>query len=203
MADRRDRLERVGSLVAYLLNRAGPASRQEIEQAIREYEGESGRRRFEDDKATLRKAGVAIRTVEHYGDICYRLRPQDYELPELDLTDDEEAALALAVSSVDFTTVVWSRVAGLKLGVDRPSPLGVVAALPGIELLPELDQAVVKHRAIRFRYRGEDREVEPWGLVMKHGRWYVPGWDRVRRAQRVFTSGAATHRTPCSTICSC
>ena len=186
MADRRDRLERVGNLVAYLLDRAGPASREDIERVIPEYEGDSGRRRFEDDKATLRKAGIDIRTVEHYGETGYELRRRDYELPKLDLTDEEQAALSLAISSVDFEKVVWSRLAGLKLGADGPSPLGVIAALPGTELLPRLDEAVVEHRRIRFRYKREDREVEPWGLVLKHGRWYVPGWDRGRDARRTF-----------------
>jgi len=30
------------------------------------------------------------------------------------------------------------------------------------------------------------RELEPWGLVNSKGRWYVAGYDRTRKAPRVF-----------------
>ena len=35
-----------------------------------------------------------------------------------------------------------------------------------------------------FSYRAagrsepQRRELEPWGVVNRHGRWYVAGWDR-------------------------
>jgi proteasome accessory factor B len=186
VAGARDRLERVGLLLFFLLDAERPVGRDELEEAIPEYRGDSGRRRFEDDKSALRRAGVPIRTVEHFGETGYELRRSDYELPELDLTDEEREALALAVSSVDFTTVAWSRLAGLKLGAEGPSVVGTVAELPGIDLLPELSEAARRHRRISFRYRDEDRDVEPWGLVLKNGRWYVPGWDRARDGQRTF-----------------
>jgi predicted DNA-binding transcriptional regulator YafY len=179
-------LERVGLLLFFLLETERPVDRDELEEAIPEYRGDSGRRRFEDDKAALRRAGVPMRTVESFGEVGYELRRRDYELPPLDLTDEEREALALAVSSVDFTRVAWSRLAGLKLGAEGPSAVGTVAELPGIDLLPELSDAARRHRRVSFRYRGEDRVVEPWGLVVKNGRWYVPGWDRARDGQRTF-----------------
>ena len=43
-----------------------------------------------------------------------------------------------------------------------------------------------------FSYRAagrsepQRRELEPWGVVNRHGRWYVAGWDRGRGATRVF-----------------
>jgi proteasome accessory factor B len=45
---------------------------------------------------------------------------------------------------------------------------------------------------VTFAYRGagrsepQTRELEPWGVVNRHGRWYVAGRDRDRDAPRVF-----------------
>jgi proteasome accessory factor B len=44
------------------------------------------------------------------------------------------------------------------------------------------------HRAAG-RSAPQQRELEPWGVVNRHGRWYVAGWDRGRRAPRVFRLG--------------
>ncbi|MCW2621751.1 MAG: transcriptional regulator protein-like protein, partial [Frankiales bacterium] len=47
-------------------------------------------------------------------------------------------------------------------------------------------------RPVRFVYRTggrsepEERQVEPWGVVSWHGRWYLAGHDLVRGASRVF-----------------
>jgi len=55
--------------------------------------------------------------------------------------------------------------------------------------------AVQRRKAIRFRYAGmtrdtfEDRDVEPYGLVFQHGRWYLVGRDRDRGAERMFRVG--------------
>ncbi len=53
-------------------------------------------------------------------------------------------------------------------------------------------QAVRESVPVRFGYRTlgrpepEQREVEPWGVVSWHGRWYLVGFDTVRGAERVF-----------------
>jgi proteasome accessory factor B len=45
---------------------------------------------------------------------------------------------------------------------------------------------------VTFTYRAagrsepQARELEPWGVVNRHGRWYVAGQDRGRDAVRVF-----------------
>ncbi|HYB48557.1 MAG TPA: WYL domain-containing protein, partial [Streptosporangiaceae bacterium] len=39
------------------------------------------------------------------------------------------------------------------------------------------------------RSEPQQRELEPWGVVNRHGRWYVAGWDRARAAPRVFRLG--------------
>jgi predicted DNA-binding transcriptional regulator YafY len=58
--------------------------------------------------------------------------------------------------------------------------------------------AVQQGRAIKFPYRklGEatpvERHVEPWGVVSWRGRWYLVGFDRARRAERVFRLSRVT-----------
>jgi proteasome accessory factor B len=48
---------------------------------------------------------------------------------------------------------------------------------------------------VTFSYRAagrsdpQRRELEPWGVVNRHGRWYVAGRDRGRDATRVFRLG--------------
>ena len=56
-------------------------------------------------------------------------------------------------------------------------------------------EAVRDRRPVTFSYRGagrsepQRRELEPWGVVNRHGRWYVAGRDRGRDATRVFRLG--------------
>ena len=56
-------------------------------------------------------------------------------------------------------------------------------------------EAVRDRRPVTFSYRAagrsdpQQRELEPWGVVNRHGRWYVAGWDRGRNATRVFRLG--------------
>src|SRR6185295_19028475 len=56
-------------------------------------------------------------------------------------------------------------------------------------------EAVRDRRPVTFSYRAagrsdpQRRELEPWGVVNRHGRWYVAGWDRGRDAIRVFRLG--------------
>ena len=83
-------------------------------------------------------------------------------------------------------------------GSDEHSPVP-----PGIEPrlgTPEpafgpLWEAVRDRRPVTFSYRAagrsdpQRRELEPWGVVNRHGRWYVAGWDRGRDAVRVFRLG--------------
>jgi predicted DNA-binding transcriptional regulator YafY len=56
-------------------------------------------------------------------------------------------------------------------------------------------EAVKDRRPVRFAYRAagrsepQSRELEPWGVVNRKGRWDVAGWDRGRQAPRVFRLG--------------
>ena len=53
-------------------------------------------------------------------------------------------------------------------------------------------EAVWDRRPVTFAYRAvgrsepQQRELEPWGVVNRHGRWYVADHDQARGAVRVF-----------------
>jgi proteasome accessory factor B len=146
----------------------------------------------------------------------YRIRQQAYELPELRLEADEAAVLGLAarvwrraeLAGAAAGALLKLRAAGIETG--GPGAGGPEAGgrdgggeqhvAQGIEPrlgTPEpafgpLWEAVRDRRPVTFSYRAagrsqpQRRELEPWGVVNRHGRWYVAGWDRGRAATRVF-----------------
>lgn len=95
--------ERWLNLLAFLLDRHYPASREEILSQVEDYRDawvngsdrvkESVRRKFERDKAELRKLGVVIEPqkdrvlAEHAGQEveAYQLKPRDFYLPYVDV----------------------------------------------------------------------------------------------------------------------
>ncbi len=187
--ERRDRLERLTNLVLTLLDTERPLTIHQVADAVTGYpEGAEARRQaFERDKRTLREEGIpiAVEPVEAEEQWGYRIRPEDYYLPPLGLDDDEQVALNLAVAGVHIDEGS-GRGALVKLGVadaDSPRP---VASLPSLPQLPLLHEALRARAPVRFGYRGEERRVEPFGLLFRSGFWYLVGQDQARGALRTF-----------------
>ena len=88
-AARADRLERMTNLVLVLLETQRPLSLREIASTVVGYpEGkEASRQAFERDKRALRDLGIPISVEPLAGEeqLGYRIRPEDYYLPELRL----------------------------------------------------------------------------------------------------------------------
>jgi predicted DNA-binding transcriptional regulator YafY len=68
---------------------------------------------------------------------------------------------------------------------------GDAAASPDPELTAALARACETHSTLRIRYRlpsRPDREmvVDPWAVVVRHGRWYLLCWSRTVDARRVL-----------------
>ena len=109
---RPDATERVMELMMYLLARDVPKTREEIWRDTGLYAPEgtadrtamqSARTSFERDKALIRNLGVRITEfVEHDGATSYTIRRDDYFLPDLQLTPDEQLALRFAAARVDI-----------------------------------------------------------------------------------------------------
>jgi proteasome accessory factor B len=189
-----DRIERLTNLLALLLETNEPLSLVEIAGELDgQYPDTDQARRaaFERDKAALREIGVPIETEvvaggSYSGQTRYRIHRRAYELADLDLADDEMRALQVAVAAVRTGTglgqeAIWKL--GGALGEERPS---VSAVVPDRPELPIIRTAVASRSTIEFSYRGQPRVLDPWGLLLRGGFWYVIGDDHDRRAQRTF-----------------
>jgi len=189
-----DRVERLTNLLALLLETPMPLSLVEIAGELDgQYPDEHSARRaaFERDKASLRDIGVPIETEmvdggEYAGQTRYRIDRGAYELDDLDLDADEMRALQVAVAAVRTGSstaqdAIWKL--GGAIGGEHPS---VSAVLPDRPELPVIRSAVAQRSSIEFSYRGASRRVDPWGVLLRGGFWYVVGHDHVRDAKRTF-----------------
>jgi predicted DNA-binding transcriptional regulator YafY len=186
-----DRIERLTNLLALLLETAEPLSLVQIATELDGQYPDSDKARraaFERDKAALRDIGVPIETEivggDQAGQTRYRVRRRAYELDDLDLAPEEMRALQVAVAAVRTDAgrdAVWKL--GGALGDERPP---VSAVIPERPELPIIRRAVAARAPIEFEYRGEQRSLDPWGLLLRDGFWYVIGHDHVRGEQRTF-----------------
>jgi len=187
-----DRLERLINLMAALLAASRPLTRAELFERVPGYPaGEAAfRRAFERDKDALRSMGIPISVEPVDAGAAdspdgYRVRREQYELPDPDLTSDELAALHLAVSAVRIDQGGDTEAALWKLG-GAPATVTDEAsvALSGSDHLALLFSAVSERRTVTFLYRGEKRTVDPWRLAFRAGRWYLTGADHRRGFER-------------------
>lgn len=195
VSKRGDRVERLTNLLALLLETPIGLTQVQITAELAQHYPDGARARrgaFERDKAALRDLGVPIdtETVDagpEAGSSRYRIVRRKYELADLELDTDEMRALQVAVAAVRSGSSA-GRDAIWKLGgeLSHDDRLPVSAVVPDRPELPLLRAAVATRSPIRFDYRGEARHVEPYGLLLRGGFWYVVGHDRDRGEQRTF-----------------
>jgi len=192
-----DRLERLVNLVAALLDAAKPLTREELRTRVGGYadDDEAFRRNFERDKDVLRQMGMplVLEPLDRHqpeSPTGYRIPRERYELPDPGLADDELAALHLAASAVELegawgreaaTTALWKLAAP---GDTKATT--AVAEVPAGARVAVLFGAVAGRRRVRFRYRGTERQVDPWRLAYRKGQWYLAGWDHGRQDSRTY-----------------
>ncbi|MGZ6270349.1 MAG: helix-turn-helix transcriptional regulator, partial [Candidatus Limnocylindrales bacterium] len=158
---------------------------------------------FERDKEELRSLGVPIE-VGHIDPLFedepgYRIRPDEFALPEISLEADEAAVIGLA-------TRVWehARLAEATTeAVRKLTALGVPLDVSALDIAeprltadePAFDvfwEATQERTPVEFEYRrsgqarATTRHLQPWGVVRYSGRWYAVGLDTDRGEERVF-----------------
>src|SRR3989442_5120815 len=174
-----------------------------------EMSDEAFARRFYSDRAELLALGVPLQSQrdEFTGEELYTLRSENYFLPELDLKDDELAALQTALYLLEgkFAYAEPLRLALQNLALGRQG-FGEHASETAIRVevldpdyspempgrLGKLEGAISKQRTIKFPYysisrnRQGERTINPYGLLSDNGSWYVIGQDLDRKDIRTF-----------------
>ncbi len=137
---------------------------------------EASRKAFERDKASLRSMGVEIATETSEGDrgaTRYTIDPDEYFLPDLDLSDEERLALQLGAAMVQLDTS-WDDEALQKIGTGAGPVAGaVIAEVPSLDSLPPLHEAMRRRSHAHFGYHGRSRQVVALGLFYREGNWYL------------------------------
>jgi proteasome accessory factor B len=205
------KVERLMNLVIALLSTQGYITADRIRRSVAGYtdspSDEAFSRMFERDKNELRDLGIPLETgrVSSFDPSeGYRINRQAYALPEIELTADEAAAVAVATQlweSPELVTATQSallklRAAGVDVDAGDTVTISSAAGLPGLrgseEVLGVLLSAINTGRAVQFPHRASPTEpfttrtVEPWGVVTVNRRWYLVGHDRDRDATRTF-----------------
>ena len=198
-----DKLIRQLSLVAFLMAERRPLTARDVKTNVEGYSemsDEAFARRFYSDRAELLALGVPLQSQrdEFTGEELYTLRSENYFLPQLDLKDDELAALQTALYLLEgkFAYAEPLRLALQNLALGRPgfaeptTETGVRVEVLDPDYSPEmpgrlgkLEAAISKQRTIKFPYysiaRDEERErtINPYALLPDFGVWYVIGAD--------------------------
>jgi proteasome accessory factor B len=199
------KLERLVNLLLMLLSARRPVSSEQIRAVVPGYDQDDHdafRRMFERDKEELRELGVPVETepLDAWGDeVGYRVPKASYELPAIALEPDEAAAVALAArlwQSAGLADASASALLKLRAAGIEADPVATAGIEPRVAArdasFDPLLAAVRAGRPVSFGYqpsyadRPVRRTVEPWGLVHRHGNWYLVGHDRDRTATRVF-----------------
>ena len=183
-----DRRERLLNLLAALIETRTGLTREDLTaNPTLGYPASAvaARRAFERDKATLRAMGVPLRDVADGLETRYTVAPDEYYLPDLKLTDDELAALHVAVTAIGLGNSAGEG-ALMKLGGLEGEGSTPIAELPFADVLAPLFEASRRQSVVEFTYRDRARELEPWGLTSKFGHWYIVGLDHGASDMRVF-----------------
>jgi predicted DNA-binding transcriptional regulator YafY len=155
----------------------------------------------------LREAGIPVESVRgpHGG---YRLG-RGVRLPPLMFSAAEALGLVMAVldghhDAGDPTDPVGSALGKIVRALPEPVAAQAeavrrsaapapdrAAARPDPQTTTALVQARARQRRVRLGYRSEagpERvfEVDPWAVVVRHGRWYLLCWSHTSQARRAY-----------------
>src|SRR2546421_5470516 len=189
-----------------------PITAREVKSNVEGYSemsDEAFARRFYSDRAELLSLGVALQSQrdEFTGEELYTLRSEQYFLPQLELENEELAALQTALYLLEgkFAYAEPLRLALQNLALGRPgfadarsdTALRVEVLDPDYSpempgRLAKLEGAISKQRTVKFEYwsisrdHESERTLNPYALMPDNGIWYVVGYDLDREDIRTF-----------------
>lgn len=209
------------SLLSFLLGSGHPVTASDVQESVEGYgtmTDEAFRKRFHDDRRELTQLGFRITKVSdpfHSDAEAYYLPQESYRLPHLELTARELRALTAALVSLQggfpYEHPLRLALNTLRLaqgGEQEPaSNLNARGIKIGTRLsaelkarLARLDDAIGRRKSVEFDYRPAaesrpaPRRVDPYGLFVIDGHWYVVGRDHERQAQRMYRLDRITGR---------
>ena len=199
-----EKSERLLNLLIMLLVQRHYVAKDRIRQIVYpESSVDAFEKKFERDKDELRSLGVPVEIghLDKYFDDepGYRIRPDRFALPAIDLEPDEASVIGLATRVWEHATLAKATTEAVRkltaAGVEvDPSALDIAqprlaADEPAFEVFWE---AVCERTPLVFDYlrsgssRATTRHLQPWGVTRFSGRWYAVGLDTDRGAERVF-----------------
>lgn len=208
--------ERLMNLCAFLLSRRDPATLREIINSVEGYDSEkdhhTNRRMFLRDKKELSSLSIEINTEMTHDPAGghavegYIIDPEHFYLPRIQFTPGEALALKRLRRRIadtggsPFKHLDWAL---MKLapgdgdGQDAPPPEPMLIQLeqPGAHdtgLAGKLIDATAARRTVTIAYRSAGskkktrRDVDPYGLFVRGGFWYLYGYCHLRKGPRTF-----------------
>lgn len=201
------RTERLLNLTMCLLATRRFLTKEQIRKTVEGYKDsasdEAFERMFERDKDELRELGIPLETGSNDplfdDEIGYRIDRRAYALPEVSFTPAELAVLGLAARAwrqASLSTAAGTALLKLRAAGVDPDETAMAGLDPRVgdndPALQPLWSASFDGRPVSFDYRTPDaenasrRRVEPWGVGVRNGRWYLVGFDLDRGDSRVF-----------------
>ena len=205
-----DASERIVNLALYLAAAREPVSADQISANVTGYPADQDEdtflRMFERDKEDLRGAGLVIIVDRGRDSDAYRLDAKA-TFAEPIVLDAREVVELRAAGAALLTDPSFPYARDLRFAIAKLmarteasvlSDSCVVSALTADEdpdaqsaSVAALTAAAAARKRSSFEYTGADgrrssREVEPWGLFARDGRWYLVALDRGPSAARVF-----------------
>lgn len=205
------KVERLMNLVIALLSSRGYITAERIRSNVAGYadcpSDEAFSRMFERDKNELRDLGIPLETgrVSSFDtNEGYRINRDAYALPDIELTTEEAAAVAVAAQLWESPELITAtqgallklRAAGVDVDPDAAVLITTAGGRSGLrgseDVLGTLLAAIDAGQAVQFSHRPSPAEayvtrtVEPWSVLTARGRWYLIGHDRDRDATRTF-----------------
>ncbi len=195
--------ERLLNLMFALINTRVPLSKADIRVRVGGYDRsasvEAFNRMFERDKKMLRDIHVPLQTKPidpgFNDEDGYKIDRDAWLLPELDISELEQATLSIAVHAWKNKQIATQANNALGWLTDSPFQratslhLGLANGKDGVN---EIFEAICNRKVVRFDYKSREqddiasRTVDPWRIIVTGGHWYLVGFDHDRQERRTY-----------------